>query len=136
MFRSANLNVERRRAARVSVVPYRVRLGRDEGYLVNISEVGALVRVARPQRPDQEVRVDFDVSSEHLSIPARVVRCTAQSISLNGAVLKRQEYCVAFEFRVCGPDERRFLRRIIEGSGGQESGVRTEESGLRHPRSR
>lgn len=105
--------LERRGAVRVRMPPRRVRVGRDEGYLIDLSEAGALVRFGLKQHPDRMVRMDLGEEPDNIRLTARVVRCAAHSIALDGAVLRRQDYNVGFEFRECGSEERRHLRRLV-----------------------
>ena len=67
--------IERRRAVRVRVSPHRVRMGRHDGHLVEVSETGALVHAARPQAPNHQVAMEFELESETVMLTARVVRC-------------------------------------------------------------
>ena len=48
---------------RVRVPPHRIRMGRDDGHLVGMSETGALAHAARPQAPDHQAAVEFELGS-------------------------------------------------------------------------
>ena len=106
--------LERRRAARVCVVPHRIRMGRHDGHLLDVSETGALVHAARPQAPNHHVAVEFELDSERVTLIARVVRCIAHPVTLlNGAVWHRHEYRVALEFLDYGSRGRTLIRDLI-----------------------
>lgn len=105
--------VEQRRAARVPTAPYRVRIGRDEGYLVDLSETGALIQAIRRETPSRSIRLDIDLESQILSLPARVVRCNPHKIQLDGAVWNKQEYRIGVEFGEYGRRERQILVEVI-----------------------
>jgi hypothetical protein len=71
------------------------------------------------------VRVDLGVEPDNISLTARVVRCAAHAIALDGAVLKRQDYSVGFQFPDYGSEERRHLRRLIESAAAGPGGTQT-----------
>lgn len=105
---------EHRRSRRVRVEPYRVRLGRHEGYLVDLSETGALVHLARSQHPhDPASDVYLKLETEDVTLTARVVRCVPYAIGLDGAVWGKHEYRVGLEFIDCPPRDQLVLRGFL-----------------------
>lgn len=105
--------VEQRRAARVLTAPYRVRIGREEGFLVDLSEMGALIQVVRRETPSRSIRLDIQLESQALSLLARIVRCDPHKIQLDGAVWNKLEYRIGVEFGEYGPGERQILASLI-----------------------
>jgi hypothetical protein len=99
----------------VRVEPYRVRLGRHEGYLLDLSETGALVQLVRRYRDSggPAPQLHLALESEDLTLTARVVRCVPYTIRLDGAVLKRQEYRVGVEFTDPQPHDQLALRGFL-----------------------
>lgn len=104
---------ERRHATRVPIPPYAVRLGRHEGYLVDLSETGALVHLAHPHDPDRRFPVHLALETEDLALTARVVRCVPYAIRLEAAVVMKHEYRVGLEFLDCPPHDRLALRAFL-----------------------
>lgn len=89
----------RRRAERVRPGPLRVRLHRAcEGFLINLSETGALVQLPVAQAPQKLVTLQVEWGEVTLRLRARVVRSSPQRVELPTATLVRSEYQVAVEF--------------------------------------
>jgi hypothetical protein len=104
-----------RRAQRVSPGPLRVRLHRTcEGFLVNISETGALVQVPWSMTPDRQITLNLEVQDALLRLPARVVRSVPQPLQTAEATLRRTEYKVALEFSDLPPDQVEALQRLLK----------------------
>lgn len=105
---------DRRRVERIRLGPLRVRLhGTREGSLIDISELGALVRLPTPQTPDKQISLHLEWKGETVELQARVIRSTPHRVELPTAVLARTEYQVALEFSDLSQDTVTTLRRII-----------------------
>lgn len=104
---------ERRRARRVQVRPYEVRVDRQEGYLVDLSEIGALVHLAHYQSPDRRFQVHLALEDEDFALTARVVWCVPYPIRLDAAVLMKHEYRVGLEFIDCPERDQLALRDFL-----------------------
>ena len=102
------------RAERVSPGPLRIRLHRTcEGFLVNISETGALVQVPLAMRPDRHITLNLELHDALLRLPARVVRSIPQPLQTAEATLTRTEYKVALEFDDLPLDQAAALKRLL-----------------------
>lgn len=105
---------ERRRAARVSPEPLRVRLHRTcEGFLLNISAVGALVRLPSSQTPEKRIKLHVEWNANIFELTARVVRSTPQQMATESATLARTEYQVAIEFSEIPPASASLLTQLL-----------------------
>lgn len=105
---------DRRRAARVSPGPLRVRIHRTcEGILVDISETGALVRLPSSQAPQKQVTLHLEWQDATLQLQARVVRSTPHRVQLASATLARPEYHVGVEFAELPPDAAAAVKRLV-----------------------
>ena len=105
---------ERRRSQRVQPGPLRVRLHRMcEGFLVDISATGALVRLPAAQPPDKRITLQLEWQAETVQLTARVVRSTPQQMSTASATLARTEYHVAVEFSEIPADSAPVLERLL-----------------------
>lgn len=89
---------ERRGAARWNVPPYPVRVEGRQGYLVDISETGALIHVAYRLPPDGPIQLQVELDTHTLSITARVVRCASHPVNLPSALWMKREYRVGVKF--------------------------------------
>jgi hypothetical protein len=91
---------DRRRAVRVNPGPLRVRLlGRWEGVLINISELGALVQLPIPQPPKTRITLELEWEHVTLQLTGHVVRSSPPP--LGGAPkgpVEATDYYVAVEF--------------------------------------
>lgn len=106
---------DRRRVERVRPGPLRVRLHRTcEGWLIDISELGALVRLPTAQTSGKHVTLHLEWGNQTVPLAARVIRCTPHVVQLAAAVLARPEYQVGLEFQDLSQDVVAGLRRIIE----------------------
>ncbi|MBI3046867.1 MAG: PilZ domain-containing protein [Acidobacteria bacterium] len=80
------------------------------GTLVALSESGAVIRLPKPQRPDQQTTIAIeDYASDTIYIPARVVRtepCTPPAAA-------RAEHHVFVEFLALSHRTAAAIRRLI-----------------------
>lgn len=105
----------RRRAARVRPGPLRVRLHRTcEGFLVDISEQGALIQLPLAQTPQKQITLHLDLDSESLELLARVVRSIPHKVQLPSATVARTEYQVAVEFSELPEATVSALKRLLK----------------------
>ncbi|HXE80427.1 MAG TPA: PilZ domain-containing protein [Vicinamibacterales bacterium] len=105
---------DRRQAARVCPGPLRAWLHRQcEGWLVDISERGALVRLPVAQTVNKRITLHLELPDQSLALPARVVRLAPEPVQPPGAVLKRPEHNVGVEFHDLESDARAALRRLV-----------------------
>ena len=105
---------ERRRAIRVHPGPLRVRLHRTcEGFLLNISALGALVRLPSSQTPEKRIKLHLEWDADTLELLARVVRSTPQQMATESATLARTEYQVAIEFSDIPPASASLLTQLL-----------------------
>lgn len=105
----------RRRAARVRPGPLRVRLHRTcEGFLVDISEQGALIQLPLAQTPQKQITLHLDLDSESLELLARVVRSIPHQVQLTSATVARTEYQVAVEFSDLPEATVSALKRLLK----------------------
>jgi hypothetical protein len=111
---------ERRRAERVRPGPLRVRLQRSEGILIDISGLGALVRLPLAQAPDKQLTLQLEWKDKTVKLPARAVRSTPHRVELPTAVLARTEHHVAVEFRGLSKDAAAALTQIIREHSGEQ----------------
>ena len=106
---------ERRRSERVRPGPLRVRLHRTcEGFLVDISATGALVRLPVAQTPEKRIKLLLEWNAETVELLARVVRSTPHRMSTASATLARTEYQVAVEFSEIPGDAAPVLERLLQ----------------------
>ena len=112
---AAASGAERRRAARVHPGPLRVRLlGRWEGVLINISQVGALVQLPIPQPVDTPITLDVEFEGATLQLAGRVVRSNPFPIGgLPEKPIARTDYYVAVEFASVDGDADAAVTQII-----------------------
>ena len=117
---------ERRGAQRARPGPLRVVLQRDcEGILMNISETGALVQVARAQQVGSTVRLAMDWEGSTVHLGGRVVRCASPEAEGPPTVGRHHYVAVAFGEL---PIETMVTLSVIvriEGTGGETPGGRT-----------
>jgi hypothetical protein len=98
----------------------RIRLQRSEGTLIDISQLGALVRLPIAHTPDKHVTLHLEWNDETVQFRARIVRSTPHRVKLPTAVLARTEHHVGLEFRDLSQDSAAALRRLIRN--GREEG--------------
>lgn len=104
-----------RRAERVRPGPLRIRLHRTcEGFLVDISETGALVQVPWSMSPDRQIVLNLEVQDALLRLPARVVRSVPQPLQTAEATLTRTEYKIALEFSDLPAEQAAALKRLLK----------------------
>ena len=102
---------ERRRAERVRLGTVSVRLSGIGGTeLVDLSVLGAMVRVPIAQAADSSVVLEVESSTQILDLRARVVRSTARPAGPGEAAT----YFVAIEFDDLSMDELVGLSRLID----------------------
>ena len=113
---------ERRSAERVRPGPLRVRLHRlCQGILIDISELGALIRLPTEQVLEKPITLQLEWKDETVPLPARVVRSTPHRVQSRNAVLARTEYDVAVEFSAPSQYAVAALERIVREQSGQDS---------------
>jgi hypothetical protein len=83
--------------------------------LVDLSELGALVRLPVPQTPDKRIKLQLEWQTEMLPIEARVVRSSPRRVELPSGTLARDEYHVGLEFGPLSEPTILALRQIIRG---------------------
>ncbi len=106
---------ERRRSERVRPGPLRVRLHRTcEGFLVDISSNGALIRLPVAQTPEKHIKLFLEWNAETVELLARVVRSTPHRMSTASATLARTEYEVAVEFSEIPAASAPVLERLLK----------------------
>jgi hypothetical protein len=90
---------ERRRAIRVEPGPLRVRLGGAwDGILVDISELGALVRLPVPQTIHTSITLEVEWEHATLLLAGRVVRVSPSPVDTVRPPHGLTDYYVAVEF--------------------------------------
>jgi hypothetical protein len=85
-----------------------------DGSLVDISELGGLVRLPTAQLPEKDITLYLEWNDETVELRARAVRSTPHRVELPTAVLARTEYHVGVEFRDLSQNAAAALRRIIQ----------------------
>jgi len=96
---------ERRRAERVRVGAFKVRLpGICEGVLIDLSVLGALMRLPFAQVADNNLRLAVDFADNSTEFRARVVRSTPEA----------DGHMVAVEFEDLSMDQIVALSRVID----------------------
>lgn len=95
--------------------PLRVRLFRNEGSLLDISESGALVRLSGPETLEafREITLILDWQARPVLLRARVVRSVTHRVYLSDARLTRTEHHVGLEFVNLPPVALPALRELI-----------------------
>lgn len=115
IFTTGDHRAERRRVERIQPSPLRVRLHRScVGTLVNLSELGALVRLPTAQRVEHSIALQLEWNDETVLLSGRVLRSTPHAMQTQDAVLARIEHKVALEFRDLSRDALVFVKRIID----------------------
>jgi PilZ domain-containing protein len=84
------------RAIRINT--HRVRLGRTDGVLLNLSATGALVRVPTRLAVDTDVSFAISADDRPVNLRCRVVRCTETPVNLPGATWRHTEFDTAVVF--------------------------------------
>lgn len=101
----------RRSTVRVPLA-LRVRVNSfTEGYLIDLSEGGALLRLPRAQQANRQVTLTVEGQSETVHLAATVVRSSA--VTVEGAAPARTEYDVAIQFLDFGADTAAMVRRVV-----------------------
>ncbi|MBI4888667.1 MAG: PilZ domain-containing protein [Acidobacteria bacterium] len=112
---------DRRKAARVSFEPMRVRvLGAREGILLDLSEGGALVLFPAAIPVGQTLTLQVEWDNGVLPVPVRVKRCLSRQVQLAAATLARTQYDVAVEFVDLPPDTRAAVTAILRKNSPEQ----------------
>jgi hypothetical protein len=101
---------ERRRAPRARLGPLDVSLGGSNGSLIDLSVLGALVRLPLAQVADASATLRIDAQDGAVTLRARVVR------SIPGEA----GYAVAIEFDELSMDDLLRLSELIDAPGEPE----------------
>jgi hypothetical protein len=106
---------ERRRAVRIEPGPLRVRLsGKWDGFLVDISEFGALVQLPVPQTIHTPITLDVEWEHATLQLSGRVVRSSPPPGEAQRNAAGLADYYVAVEFAPLPEAADATLKRLLD----------------------
>ena len=106
---------ESRRAARAHPDAVCVRVERNEGFVIDISETGALLRLPVAQRTGTVTVMTIDWSAGFVRLTGRIVRSVPYQVHQPSGAPVKTEHLVAIEFVGVSEKSAAALQRLIEG---------------------